>query len=495
MGIRVYNTLTGKKDEFVPVEAGKVSMYSCGPTVYDYFHIGNARAFVVPDLIRKYFQHKGYEVTYVQNITDIEDKIIKRASDRGIKPEDIVNEFTKAFFDDRELLGVTPPDYQPRATEYVNEIIEMVKILVDKGFAYVSENDVYYDVSKFSGYGKLSKQTIEDLVAGARVDVGDIKDDPLDFALWKAAKPGEPSWESPWGNGRPGWHIECSAMSRKLLGDTFDMHCGGIDLKFPHHENEIAQTEGVTGVQFVNYWVHNGFVNINGQRMGKSLGNFKTIRDIVKHYPGKVIRYFLISTHYRKPINFSDEEMEMCQKALNRIEMTIYNTMCAFGLVKEDICAIASKDKPKDEHLQKALFDAVLAFEEHMDDDFNSAGALGVIHELLPVINTYATASQKNDESKENAALAVSILVNLCSILGFMDNEKSVGAILDSKHKATGSDSDIVASLMDILIDIRKEIRSAKMWALSDKIRDELKEVGILVEDTKEGARWKYEPK
>ena len=493
MGIRVYNTLTRNKDEFVPVEKGKVSMYSCGPTVYDYFHIGNARAFVVPDLIRKYFTYKGYEVVYVQNITDIEDKIIKRANERGVTPQDIVDEFTKAFIDDRELLGVSTPDYQPKATEYINEIIEMVSILIDKGFAYERNGDVYYDVSAYKDYGKLSNQSIEDLQAGARVEVGDIKDNPLDFALWKMAKPGEPSWESPWGAGRPGWHIECSAMSRKLLGDTFDIHCGGIDLMFPHHENEIAQTCGVTGKPFVNYWVHNGFVNINGQRMGKSLGNFKTIRDIIKHYPGKVIRYFLVSTHYRKPVNFSDEEMEMCTKALSRIETTIFNSMHAFGLKVSDVTS--ASDTVGKSGLYEEISKLRDNFCEQMDDDFNSAGAIGAIHDFVTSINSFVTSSNKDDDEAADAVVqGVRALVELCGVVGFMDGMNSLEEIVTGT-KEDGDGDNKISELMDLLMDVRAEVRNAKMWALSDKIRDSLKEIGITVEDTKEGARWRYEPR
>jgi len=499
VGLRVYNTLTRNKDEFLPLEDGKVKMYSCGPTVYDYFHIGNARAFVVPDLIRKYLKYKGYEVTYVQNITDIEDKIIKRAKERGVLPEDIVNEFTQAFFDDRALLGVTPPDFQPRATQYMNEIIEMVETLVKKGLAYERNGDVYFDVSAFPTYGKLSNQSIEDLQAGARVDVGDIKDDPLDFALWKAAKPGEPSWDSPWGKGRPGWHIECSAMSSKLLGETFDIHCGGIDLVFPHHENEIAQTEGTTGKQFVKYWVHNGFVNINGQRMGKSLGNFKTIRDITKLYPGRVIRYFLISTHYRKPVNFSDQEMEMCSKSLERLENTIFNAIhfCKFNCEEvKNNADISGKD-----HISicQAIQKAKNEFVEYMDDDFNSAGAIAVMHELATALNSFINNPDKGlDRSEVNACVAatISVLIELGTVLGFMDGDETFMRLANTKtDSASGQDSETVSKLLDLILSVRTEVRAAKQWAISDQIRDGLKELGIVVEDTKEGTRWKYETK
>ena len=499
MGLRVYNTLTRQKDEFVPLEEGKVRMYSCGPTVYDYFHIGNARAFVVPDLIRKYLQYKGYDVTYVQNITDIEDKIIKRAKERGVRPEDIVNEFTQAFFDDRALLGVTPPDFQPRATEYISEIVSMVQKLISNGLAYERNGDVYFDVSAFPNYGKLSNQSIEDLQAGARVDVGEMKDDPLDFALWKAAKPGEPSWDSPWGKGRPGWHIECSAMSSKLLGETFDIHCGGIDLVFPHHENEIAQSEGTTGKQFVKYWVHNGFVNINGQRMGKSLGNFKTIRDITKSYPGRVIRYFLISTHYRKPVNFSDQEMEMCSKSLERLENTVFNALHFCGLKPEEIKSKAEGVCKDGSSMGKAIEKARGEFVEYMDDDFNSAGAIAVMHDLATALNSFMNKPDEGlDRDRVNAcvASAISTLVELGTVLGFMDGEDTLIRLSGTKTDSSAEgDTETISKLLDLLLSVRAEVRAAKQWAISDQIRDGLKEMGIVVEDTKDGTRWKYEAK
>ncbi len=538
MALRIYNTLSRRKEDFVPVKHGKVGIYSCGPTVYDYFHIGNARAFVVPDVIRRYLQYRGYEVTLVQNITDIDDKIIRRAAERGVNTGEVVSQYTQAFIDDRNALGIKAPDIQPRATEHVAGMIEMIGKLIEKGLAYERNGDVYYDVSKFAEYGRLSNQNIDDLVAGARVDVGEAKDDALDFTLWKAAKPGEPSWQSPWGPGRPGWHIECSVMSTKYLGPTFDIHTGGVDLVFPHHENEVAQSHGANGTPPVKYWAHNGFINIDGQRMGKSLGNFRTVRDILKQYPGKVVRYFLISNHYRKPINFSDEELRMCARALGRLEDAVSNALFAMGVgagmamgpdqaqgsewaVWDELRRLAASGEAgtastagaasaagaEGSHVENAvqrLDAATLAartqFEESMDDDFNTAGAIAALHELATAINTFVNQDiqgQGRAAAVERSAVARAVLamMELGDVVGIIEPESLVaqradGASADQDRAASES----VASadrLIQLLLDVRAEVRAAKLYQVSDMIRDRLGELGVVVEDTRDGARWK----
>lgn len=505
MGIRIYNTMSRRKEEFVPKAEGKVGMYCCGPTVYDYFHIGNARAFVVPDMIRRYLKFKGYEVTYIQNVTDIEDKIINRAKERGISTQDIVDQYTDAFFKDRAALGVDPPDFQPKATEHVGDIISMVAELVDRKHAYVSGGDVYFDVSSFNDYGKLSGQNVDDLLAGARVDISEHKDDPLDFVLWKSAKPGEPSWDSPWGPGRPGWHIECSVMSSSFLEGHVDIHLGGSDLIFPHHENEIAQSESLGKGEFVRYWMHNAMVNVSGERMGKSMGNFFTVRDILKEYPGKAVRYYLVASHYRQPISFGLEELEMSWKAMARLEDSIKNTMVAFGLNAADITKFTvnaaapreiSKGDSKQslgaaspEGLRNAANAALGSFVDFMDDDFNTSGAMSALHELSRAINSFTASAGRDDASTDAVSYAVAVLWRMGGVLGFMDDKTLDG----HKAEALCDEGGLAASLLDLVLKIRAEARSKKDWALSDLIRDGLKELGVSVEDTKDGARWKIE--
>jgi cysteinyl-tRNA synthetase len=514
MAIKIHNTLTRRKEEFAPVTPGKVGIYSCGPTVYDYFHIGNARAFMVPDVIRRYLRYKGYDVTLVQNITDIEDKIIKRAAERGVAPQDIVDEFTEAYIEDREALGVQTPDVQPRATAHVGDMIQMIQTLIDNGLAYAKDGDVYYDVSKFEHYGILSNQKIDDLMAGARVNVGEAKEDPLDFTLWKAAKPGEPSWDSPWGPGRPGWHIECSVMSTKYLGKTFDIHTGGVDLVFPHHENEIAQSHGANGVEPVKYWVHNGYINVDGEKMAKS-GNFKTVRDILKQYPGKVVRYFLISNHYRKPINFSDDELRMCEKALARLEDAIANAIFAASIDPDDIGAMArlaargTRGGGEDgmvsaeDRLDVAITEVRGRFEESMDDDFNTAGAIASLHDLATALNTYVNRqmpSPPDEGARAAVSRAVLAIMELGDVLGIMDSSSmkaagvSTGPGSDDQGEAAQL-GETVRGLVQLLLDVRAKAREAKEYGVSDMIRDRLAEMGIVVEDTRDGARWKFESK
>ncbi len=494
MGIRIYNTMTRRKEDFVPFRQGKVGMYCCGPTVYDYFHIGNARAFVVPDMVRKYLQFRGYEVTYVQNITDIEDKIIKRANERGVPPSQIVDQYVKAFYDDRAALGVGAPDHQPKATEHVDEIVKMVKGLVESGHAYEAGGDVYFDVSSFKGYGKLSGQNPDDLKAGARVELSEQKDDPLDFVLWKAAKPGEPSWPSPWGLGRPGWHIECSVMSAGYLGGLVDIHLGGSDLIFPHHENEIAQSESLKDSEFVKYWMHNAMVNVDGERMGKSMGNFFTVRDILKKYEGKVVRYYLVASHYRQPISFGVEELDMCGKALARLEDAMSNAMSAYGITEVEVETKALELSPAgspakaDGTLERAASSSMGSFTEYMDDDFNTSGAMSSLHELARAINGFVGSSGRGEAERREVSFAAACLWKMGSILGFMDMETLKG----SKPTLRGGD-EATEGLMRLIISIRAAARAKKDWATSDAIRDGLKELGITVEDTADGARWKIE--
>ena len=494
MGIRIYNTMARRKEDFVPFRHGKVGMYCCGPTVYDYFHIGNARAFVVPDMVRKYLQFRGYEVTYVQNITDIEDKIIKRANERGVTPSQIVDQYVKAFYDDRAALGVGAPDHQPKATEHVPEIVEMVKGLVESGHAYESRGDVYFDVSSFQGYGKLSGQNPDDLKAGARVELSEQKDDPLDFVLWKATKPGEPSWPSPWGPGRPGWHIECSVMSAGYLGGLVDIHLGGSDLIFPHHENEIAQSESLSDGEFVKYWMHNAMVNVDGERMGKSMGNFFTVRDILKKYEGKVVRYYLVASHYRQPISFGVEELDMCGKALARLEDAVSNAMSAYGISADEVEATADQlasaaiISDASGTLEKAAASTLASFTEYMDDDFNTSGAMSSLHELARAINGFISSSARADAERKAVAFGVASLWKMGTILGFMDKETLSAA----KPSLKGGD-EATDGLMKLIISIRAAARAKKDWGTSDAIRDGLKELGITVEDTAVGARWKIE--
>lgn len=505
MSIRIFNTLTRRKEDFTPYTEGKVGMYCCGPTVYDYFHIGNARAFVIPDMVRNYLRYRGFEVKYVQNITDIEDKIIRRAQERGVPTSAIVEQYVKAFYDDRASLGVGAPDYQPRATEHVLEIVAMVKELIEKGHAYESKGDVYFDVSSFEGYGKLSGQNVDDLQAGARVELSEQKQDPLDFVLWKAAKPGEPSWDSPWGPGRPGWHIECSVMSAGFLGGSVDIHFGGTDLIFPHHENEIAQSESLGKGEFVKYWMHNAMVNIDGERMGKSMGNFFTVRDILKKYQGKTIRYYLVASHYRQPISFGVDELDMCGKALSRLEDAIANTMGAFGLKPEDVLQYDREYKGERKSSGPALngngeevaaaqaliglaVSVTGSFVEFMDDDFNTSGAMSTLHELAKGINAFTGSGGRGQTASDAAAFALYKLWKMGSVLGFMD-----AATLDTGKEALGDKGGLTEELMGLILKIRAEARAKKDWSISDFIRDGLKSMGITVEDTLDGARWKIE--
>ena len=462
--MKIFNTMTRKKEEFIPINPNKVGIYVCGATVYNYFHIGNARPMVVFDTLRRYFEYKGYEVTYVQNFTDIDDKMIRRANEEGITVKELGDKYINEFFVDSTSLNVKKASVHPRATEHIDEIIALISGLVEKGIAYQAGNDVYYDVTKFSSYGKLCGQNLEDLDLGNRIDVDDIKRNPMDFALWKGKKEGEPYWESPWGEGRPGWHIECSAMSMKYLGESFDIHAGGQDLIFPHHENEIAQSEGCTGHVFAKYWMHNGFINVDNQKMSKSLGNFFTMREISEHYDSEVARLFLLSVQYRNPINFSDKIMEDIKNALERL----YNSK---RLLKEYIADKASEGDVSAQWAEK-LNGFRAAFEEKMDDDLNTADAISVLFDLVREINIAVAANMPVSDAKA----AFELLMELAGVLG----------ILYKEDNEISEDEEITA-----LIEERTQARKSKNWARADEIRDILKEKGIVLEDTPQGVRWK----
>lgn len=462
--MKLFNTLTRKKEEFVPLIPGEVKMYVCGPTVYNYFHIGNARPFVVFDTLRRYLEYKGYNVTYVQNFTDVDDKIIKKANEEGVDSKEISERFIQEYFKDADVLGIKRATVHPRVTENIPEIIEFIKELIDKGFAYEVDGDVYYDTLKFREYGKLSKQSIEELEAGARIEVNEIKKNPMDFALWKRQKPGEPGWDSPWGKGRPGWHIECSVMATKYLGETIDIHAGGQDLIFPHHENEIAQSEAFTGKIFARYWVHNGYITINNEKMSKSKGNFFTVRDILNEFDPEVVRFFLLSAHYRNPINFSRELMQQSKNALDRL----YNAKENLEHLMEN----AAKEKMTEE--EKIIFEGLKKYKdkfiEVMDDDLNTADGIAAMFELVKEINTKVTGESSKELIKESYKL----FKELANVLGILNKEKE---LLDDEIQK--------------LIEERQKARKEKNYALADKIRDDLKDKGIILEDTPQGVKWK----
>jgi len=462
--VKLYNTLTRKKEEFVPLKEGRVGIYVCGPTVYDFFHVGNARPFIVFDVLRRYLEYKGYRVTYVQNFTDVDDKIINRALEENSTMDEVSERFIKEYFADADKLGVKRATFHPRATEHIEEIIYLIKRLEDKGLAYAAADGIYFDTRKFSGYGKLSGQNLEDLNAGARVEVDKTKRNPADFALWKKQKPGEPAWDSPWGKGRPGWHIECSAMSTKYLGETIDIHAGGQDLIFPHHENEIAQSEGASGRIFARYWLHNGFINIENEKMSKSLGNFFTIRDISRDYDLEIIRFFMLSAHYRNPVNFSREMLNQAKNGLERL----YNAKGDLEHLKKN--AQRQQMNSREEEKAKGLEAYRKKFEEAMEDDLNTADAVAAIFELVRDINTFV----KGDVSAAFAKRALELIKELTGVLGIMSKEEQ------------GPDK-----IIEQLVARREEARKQKDWALADKIRDDLRVRGIIIEDTPQGAKWK----
>ena len=462
--MQVYNTLTNRKEEFVPIEPGKVRMYVCGPTVYNFFHIGNARPFVVFDTLRRYFKYRGYDVKFVQNFTDVDDKIINRAKEEGITAPEVSEKYIKEYFDDAGALNVLKADVHPKVSEHIPEIIDFVQTLIDKGYAYEADGDVYYSTRKFPEYGKLSGQNIDDLESGARIAIGEVKEDPLDFALWKARKEeSEIAWESPWGMGRPGWHIECSTMAKKHLGETIDIHGGGQDLTFPHHENEIAQSEACNGVPFARYWMHNGYINVDGKKMSKSLNNFFTVRDIREKYTGDVIRFFLLSGHYRSPINFSDLLMEQSKQGYERIATAIETL--------EFLTANGTDEPMDDEAAKLASLDRFRdGFIEAMDDDLNTADAIASIFELVSEINL----TVKDGASKSYAKEALARIRELTEVLG----------LFGGKGEEEGLGDDIQA-----LIDERQAARKEKNWARADEIRDQLAAMGITLKDTPQGVQ------
>lgn len=459
MAIRFYNTLTKKIEEFIPLEAGKIKMYMCGPTVYDYFHIGNARSFVMIDIIRRYFIFKGFEVKFVMNLTDIDDKIINKAITEGTTASQIAEKYSQAFFEDIQRLKIKPADIYPKATENIQNIIELIKKLIEKGVAYQVNGDVFYDVTKFPEYGKLSGKKLDDLISGARVDVNEQKKNPADFALWKAAKSGEPYWESPWGKGRPGWHIECSVMSMCNLGETFDIHAGGNDLIFPHHENEIAQSEAATGKEFARYWIHFGFLNIDNQKMSKSLGNFFTTREILEKHSAEALRLLYSQTIYSAPLNFSIELLQNAENALKRV----YNSI-------HQVQTTPITDSEQEIFDTSRFFNE---FKEAMDDNFNTPQAVAVIFDLVKEVNSFLAKHEKLNQSNKN--LMLDVFKKLASdVLGIVD--------LDSKKSF---DNQLVDKLMNIIIGIRTQLRLEKRFDLADKIRDELKKIDIELEDKK----------
>lgn len=473
MPLRLYNTMAGRKEELVPAHPGSVSMYVCGVTPYDYSHLGHARAYVTFDVVKRYLQHSGYEVYHVQNFTDIDDKIIKRAAQEGTDAGTLAQRYIDAYFEDMDALGIIRASVYPRVTEHIDAVVEMVAVLQQKGYAYEVDGDVYFDVARFKGYGALSGRDLEEMRAGARIEINELKRSPLDFVLWKRSKDGEPAWQSPWGPGRPGWHIECSAMSLKYLGCGFDIHGGGQDLIFPHHENEIAQSEAYAGCSpFARYWMHNGFVTIDREKMSKSLGNFFTVRQILEQYEAEVVRYYLVSVHYRSPIDFSDERLEEAKRALERLRQTrdsLTRTLRQGGL---------QEGSPEDARLER-LTALQADFAIAMDDDFNTAGALAALHSLAGEANRLMA-----DPGLAGMTGAGTLLQSL------LDGLHHMGDLLGILREETGL-TGMTEELMDLLIEVRKELRSRKLWDLSDLLRDRLQGIGITLEDRPEGTTWR----
>lgn len=482
MALKLYNTLTGTKEEFVPLEPGKVKMYVCGVTVYDHCHIGHARANVAFDVVYRYLKASGYQVTYVRNYTDIDDKIINRANKEGVPYNVISERYIKTFDEDMARLGLALPTHQPRATEHVDDIIRLVQTLIDRGHAYQAGGDVYFSVETFPTYLKLSKRTLEEMQAGARVEVGELKRNPMDFALWKEAKPGEPFWESPWGKGRPGWHIECSAMSSRLLGDTFDIHGGGRDLIFPHHENEIAQSEAATGKLFVRYWLHNGFVNINAEKMSKSLGNFFTIREVLDRYDSEVLRFFLLSAHYRSPIDFSDQNLAEAEVGLERI----YKSLAGVEEVLAGGGGASVGSGAAHVELGERLGSFATRFREAMDDDFNTAQALGHVFDLVRSVNRFLSDNERDRSLLEAVR---STMAGVAEVFGIFTSEPAEFLARMQSRKA--GDLAITVEEIERLIEERTAARKAKEFKRSDEIRDFLLERGVALLDGPQGTSWK----
>ncbi len=492
--IKIYNTQTRQKEKFQSVELGKIGMYVCGPTVYNYIHIGNARTFISFDVIRRYLEWRGFKVTFVQNVTDVDDKIINKAKEEGRTPAEVAAEYTKAFIDDMHKAGVKDPDIRPKATEEIPAMIELVEDLIKGGHAYEVEGDVYFSVRSFPEYGKLSGRNIDEMESGHRElradgqGIEDRKRDPLDFAVWKAAKPGEPCWDSPWGKGRPGWHLECSAMSRKYLGLPFDIHGGGADLVFPHHENEVAQSEAACGCTFANYWIHGGMLQINSEKMSKSLGNFLLLRDVLERTRPEVLRFLMLQTHYRSPLDFSDERLAEAEAGLSRIENTVKNLQWAI----ENAQDIPSPLKTKP--LMAQVKDTRNEFIVTMDDDFNTAGALGIIFGFVNDLNSQIAGKTVSITDVPVLRGAYAVLVELMSVFGIMleGEEEEVqypDAVVPLAKELAGYTGANPAQAVSVLLDCRTEARSNKNWALADQVRDGMKELGLVIEDTPQGPR------
>jgi len=465
MSLKIYNTMTRKKEEFQPVEDNKVKMYVCGVTVYDDIHMGHARSIIVFDMISRYLRYKGYDVTLVTNFTDVDDKIIKRANELGIHPLELSARYIERYFEDIDALGVRRADYYPKASECINDIIDMIQKIIEKGYAYVANGSVYFSVDKVEDYGRLTGQKLEDMMSGIRVEPDEAKRNPMDFALWKAAKPGEISWNSPWGKGRPGWHIECSAMCLKYLGDYIDIHGGGNDLIFPHHENEILQSEAATGKKLAKYWIHNGMLQVQEEKMSKSLKNFFTVREVLRRFSKEEIRFFILNTHYRGPLNYSDTALEEASASLKRL----HNTYC-------ELQSLAGKSKEGDDarELARRLLED---FERFMDDDFNTRGAISALFEVVREINKLIAEDKLGREGAMNLLEAMD---KINEVLGIFPSGKP-------RQEKRGSEE-----FIDLLLEIREELRKKKLFDLADKIRDSLAQLGVRVEDTAEGARWKW---
>ena len=480
--MKLYNTMTRQKETFVPIEPGKVRMYSCGPTVYDFFHIGNARPFITFDVLRQYLEYRGYEVKFVQNFTDIDDRMIQKSQEAKMSLRDFADQFIHEYEIDAKGLGIRPATVHPRATDSMEDIIVLIKTLIEKGYAYEVEGDVYYKAHSFEGYGKLSHYKIDDLEAGARVGVDERKHDSVDFALWKAQKPGEPAWESPWGMGRPGWHIECSAMAGRHLGETIDIHSGGLDLIFPHHENEIAQSEAATGKTFANYWLHNGFININNEKMSKSTGPLFRVRDIIQHFEYEIVRFFILSAHYRSPINFSEELLESTKSGLDR--MYECRDQIRFLLKRKGLIQDTMEGSEKEGNLFSIYKNR---FIDAMDDDLNTADAVSVLFDLVRAVNIHIaeeankaqdgskdiSVEQSNQEFVSYLQAALDMLMELSGVLGLLRREE-----------------ESTDSAVEALIEKRQLARTEKNWKESDRIRDQLKDMGIEIKDTPDGVRW-----
>ena len=483
--MRFYNTMSNKIEEFETIENGKVKMYVCGPTVYNYIHLGNARPIIVFDTLARYFKYRGYDVTYIQNFTDVDDKIIKRANEEGISVKEVTEKYIKGFFEDIESLNISDDIVRPKVTENMPEIIEIIKKLIDEGFAYEKDGNVFFEVKKFEEYGSLSNQKIDELEIGARVDIMEEKNNPLDFALWKRKKEGEPYWDSPWGQGRPGWHIECSAMAKKYLGDTFDIHGGGQDLVFPHHENEIAQSRCAYHGNFANYWLHNGFIQVNGDKMSKSLGNFFLLREILGKFPGNVVRLFILGTHYRKPINFSMDNMEDSRKTLKNIITSMNN----FSEIIEKFSGKGSHEGEVSDNtgnnstneFKEKVNELDKKFMEAMDEDMNTPQALAVIFDQIKETKKFSVNISNGEEAEALNYSYNSLRKKLEEVLGIM-------LFMEDENKNFKNNDKLTGNLIELLIKLRADARKEKNFKLSDEIRDNLKELGIEIQDNKDGT-------